>query len=969
MATRNFWGICGDILKTLHQSDQAKTQLLLAEAESCLLAYSGTEDENTKRMKGVLDNYKSIVALKSRKSVASKCVSETKYHRHASMIKLSLVTSVFNRLWQLKETLPSNLETIRNSPGSEIVLVDFGGDDSNEIAAWVDHEFSYDIFCGRLKYFRAVKPWSKFHMATAKNVAHRLASGAFVFSVDADNYVTPHDLELLFKHFENYPDAVFHQTVGPAPLRHRQWLNYGLFTADDCYHDEEVIWDGSCGRVAVSRKIYESVNGYNENFVGMGMDDIDFIIRLIRSGNDYIHYQIERPTETVFIDNGSANSSHQHSDNASNWRRMDADLKSNILAPCYVTNAPLDHYILYIPNAALATKGARVTLFSSVFRATGYVNRFIRDLNDIMTGTADVVVWLMDVVGSHPFEVSEALRELGRNDRIFYIPVIKDPGLYALWNVALRNIHSTYVGNLNVDDLRGRNWLQSCLSMLDSGLADIASPVTIPFENPDVYTYDEALSELQLSGKQLIRWFDSRVIIDGDALSPIPKHFSLIDGEYDHCDLFQVLPDGNLTSYCIPNASPVWKRVLHDHVGYFDEDQYGCFADLALWLAASSSGMRFRQVDYPALFYISSEQAHRRQDREDGQLWSLAFRYGSQAIKAWASRRSFDLSRIGGTYGDHHFLGWNWVRDKVAEHFISTPNNLILDMFVERNYFWNPNANERDFYYKKNWIGVVHTTPHQSGVYDKKSQNLDSLLVDEGFRKSLRSCKGLIVLSELNRRYVKSYLEELGKEIPVFKLFHPNIPVDLGMTDALDECEQNRLGSMVFHVGWHLRSYSAFARLNIDKQRKVLLVPKNIPRDYFFSEVVNKDLAAAGMKTIDHYVEHIYTASQDEYQNILRWGVVFNNYIAPSGSNLISECISAQALLIINRHPSFEEYLGVSYPLFFDENVSPDALIHKVYDPLFRKEVRNYLVQRSARFTVDRFCRELERIGRQLYAQ
>lgn len=964
---RNFWNICGDLLIAIRTGANNNAQTLLAEAEASLAEVSLTEGNASK--KSILNNYRSLLLLRTSRPYYKTHSEIESAIRRSSHIKLSLVTSVFNRLWQLKDTLPKNLEAIRNFPDVEIVLVDFGGTDSDDIVTMIERDFSYDLLSGRLKYYRAIDPWKKFHMATAKNVAHRLASHEYLFSIDADNYVSPEDLDLVLQHFSLHPDGIFHQTTGCAPLSHRQWDHYQLFPSPQDYHDGEVIWDGSCGRIGISKKRFETVNGYNENFIGMGMDDIDFLIRSIRTGASYHHNQLNRPSNQVFIDNGSAAKEHQHENNGSNWERMDTALANGVLLPFYVTDSPLERFARYWPRAVVASGSAKVTLFSSVFRATPHIRRFTNDLHDVLKGTPDVVIWLLDVVGSHPSEVSSALRELSQDERVFYLPVHKDPGLYALWNIAASNIRSAYLGNLNIDDLRGCDWLPACLSMLDSGLADLASPVTVPFEDPEVISHTLALAALRRDGAHESCWFESRVILEGGPILATPKHVPLEDGKYDHRDLFQVLPNGELASYCIPNASPVWRRELHERVGYFDEDRFGCFADLALWISASAAGMRLRQVNYPALFFISQDQAHRRQVRDDSQLWALALQRGSEPLRGWAGRRCFDLSRIGGSYGDHHFLGWNWVRDQVTDHFVSIPGNLLLDFFVERNFFWNLNKDEKDFYHTQDWLGFVHTTPHSSQVYNNKSQNLLSLLEEPGFIKSLPHCRGLVVLSESNRSFLNNYMRTQGLDIPVFRLFHPNIPLDLSLADDVDKNERERLSKTLFHVGWHLRSFSSFAHLDVDRSRKVLLVPKNIARDYFINQVVNKDLAEAGLNQIDDYVEHIYTASQDEYQRILRWGTVFNHYLEPSGSNLISECISAGTALVINRHSAFEEYFGKDYPLFYDTPDQANKLLMELERTDLREHVRLHLDKLQKNYSVSRFCRELENIGRYLYVQ
>lgn len=957
-----FWSICNETLHSILNEDFLNARVSLAKANARITEAKSPSVQQARRK--LVEHYDKLIRKEFQKNgIASQEVSS----RQKNKKRLSLVTSVFNRHWQLKKTLSHNLATIRGNTEIEIVLVDFGGGDSPDISKMIEDQYCFDLISGNLKYWRITEPWKKFHMATAKNVAHRLATGCFLMSVDADNYINEDDLDIILDHFNRFPEAIFHQTIGPAPLSHIQWSKYNLFESSTDYHNNDLVWDGSCGRIGVSRDRFESVNGYNENFVGMGMDDIDFIIRSIRSGADYRHTNINRPAEEVYIDNGSAAKDHKHENNDNNWKFMDTALSNGVYYPIYKTSSPLNLFTEYISAAVHESDNTRVTLFSSAFRASAYIDRFEHDLNEILASTDDAVIWLLDVVGSHSKEITERLRSLSHHNRVFYFPVYKDPGLYELWNTAIRNIRSKYVGNLNIDDLRGREWLPSCLSLLDANLADLASPVTVPFDDDVVTSYQVALSELRKAGKSEQRWFETRVTINGSSETAKPSHSKLIDGFYDHRDLFQVLPEGKLSSYCIPNASPVWRRSLHERAGYFDENKYGCFADLALWINASANGLRLRQADYPALFFISPEQAHRRQEKDEQLLWSLALTRGSETLRTWAARRCFDLSRMGGSYGDHHFLGWNWVRDQVTSHFVDSPGNLLLDFFVERNFFWNPDPKEGNFQFNRNWLGFVHTTPHQNEVYDHKGQNLDCLLEEPRFQFSLPTCKGLIVLSEENRVYLSSHLEREKWNIPVFKLFHPNIPMNTNNADILSSDDQSILSSMFFHIGWHLRSFAAFARLGVNRKFKTLLVPKKLSKEYFIKEVVNKDLALAGLKPIEEYVEHIYTASNEDYQRILRWGIIFNYYHQPSGSNLISECISSGAALMINRHPAFEEYLGHDYPLFFNNQQEADELSRQLIKDGSRLEVRNHLQKREELFSIDRFIRELEKIGSHVY--
>jgi len=871
---------------------------------------------------------------------------------------ISFVTSVFNRFWQLKDTLPKNLEVVRNVSGADLVIVDFGGQDSGDIQNFIESEFSFDCLSGKLKYFRLTQPWTKFHMASAKNSAARLSRGDFIFSLDADNYITQLDIQVISEHFQAKPDSILHQTTGPAPMLHDTWKPYELFEKSS-YHGNKLTWDGTSGRIGTSRKTFDAINGYNENFVGLGMDDIDFLIRGIKSGFKYSHVTISRPATSIFIDNGSAEDEHTHDENNGNWAIMDETLKANALYAIYQPVTPIELFIPYEPSCIGHSAQQTVTLFSSVFRCDDYIERLSQDITNILTSPIKISLWILDIVGSHTSRTSQRLRQLASmHSSVFYIPVHKDPGLYNCWNVALKRIRSEFVSNLNIDDIRGPGWLKACLSDLQANLCDVSSPVTCPFSDNSLTNYNAFFN----GPEKRTTWFNDRIKFTND--NPTPKYEKILSGYYDHTDMFQIDHDRHISSYCIPNASSVWRRNIHDVVGYFDEDKYGSFSDLAVWLNASYAGFRFKQNQYKVLFYLSEDQAHKRQKTQQSQLRGLVSKFGDPAYKKLAALNAFDHSMNDGSYGDHHLLGWNWVRDEVEKTFHHQSDGILLDLFVERTFYWWKKDPKKEFEFTRPWVGFIHTTPHESKTYDLDAQNLNVLIQEERFINSLDHCLGLIVLSQDNLDYLRPKLESLGFNIPLYALFHPNIPVT---KTSLETISASTGRPKIFHVGAHLRSFSSFAKLDFDKSEKVLLVPRSANKETFIETVVNRELSESGLGSINDYVEHIYYAPNDEYQAILNHGIIFNDYLQPAGSNLISEAISAKSMLVLNRHAAFEEYLGHEYPLFYDSIDHANALIHELYNGTdLMDKTRSHLAMMEQNFSCDKFCTELENITREV---
>lgn len=158
-------------------------------------------------------------------------------------MSISFCTTCRNRLYQLKQTLPYNLERLTDN--SDICLVDYGSTD--EISDWVWSELKNYIYGHKLIFFE-VKNSVNWHMAKAKNLAHRISNKEYLFSLDADNYLSENDLVLIKRFAES--SSIVHQFSG-------DWE------------------DGSCGRIGLASKLFYDLGGYDESFLPMGAEDID----------------------------------------------------------------------------------------------------------------------------------------------------------------------------------------------------------------------------------------------------------------------------------------------------------------------------------------------------------------------------------------------------------------------------------------------------------------------------------------------------------------------------------------------------------------------------------------------------------------------------------------------------------------------------------------------------------------------
>ncbi|MEH6604167.1 MAG: glycosyltransferase family A protein [Pseudomonadales bacterium] len=155
-------------------------------------------------------------------------------------------------MWQLQETLPFNLRLIGDN---EISLVDYGSDDG--LNEWILANFQSNILDGSLRYFSVTSPtvWSAPH---AKNLAHRISSGEFLYNLDADNFISEADIQATHE-----VSAIENQAI---------------------HQFSQVHGDGSYGRIGLRRAHFQQLGGYDEGLLPMSEQDVDLIKRMALLG-------------------------------------------------------------------------------------------------------------------------------------------------------------------------------------------------------------------------------------------------------------------------------------------------------------------------------------------------------------------------------------------------------------------------------------------------------------------------------------------------------------------------------------------------------------------------------------------------------------------------------------------------------------------------------------------------------------
>ena len=175
---------------------------------------------------------------------------------------LSFCITCKNRLHQIRRTLRKNLEDNRDGEDTiDFVLVDFGSTDG--LQTWLEKNFADDIQSGYLHCYYTDE-LSHWHASVAKNTAHLLAKNEIVVNLDCDNYTGLQGGKFVIDNMLKYGFPIIHQFSNQ-------------------------LGDGSFGRIAVKKKEFLKMGGYDDSLGPYGAEDIDFVQRLWVKGNTYIH--------------------------------------------------------------------------------------------------------------------------------------------------------------------------------------------------------------------------------------------------------------------------------------------------------------------------------------------------------------------------------------------------------------------------------------------------------------------------------------------------------------------------------------------------------------------------------------------------------------------------------------------------------------------------------------------------------
>ena len=167
-------------------------------------------------------------------------------------------------------------------------------------------------------------------------------------------------------------------------------------------------------------------------------------------------------------------------------------------------------------------------------------------------------------------------------------PLEEDPGLYDCWNMGCRTADTIYCGNTNVDDRRGRYHADYLIYHSERLQLDATASALLTDTTTSAATYSPTQDA----------WFTGM----GRSISKQ--------------DLY-VSNEKTFTSQNLLHCLPIWRRKLHEKIGYFDEQSFGTSADWEFWLRACEKEAKLDLLDLPLGFYLVDQKSHNRRNLEE----------------------------------------------------------------------------------------------------------------------------------------------------------------------------------------------------------------------------------------------------------------------------------------------------------------------------------------------------------------
>ena len=197
----------------------------------------------------------------------------------------------------------------------------------------------------------------------------------------------------------------------------------------------------------------------------------------------------------------------------------------------------------------------KISIITSVYNSDKFIEHF---LNNITQQTIFNQCELILINANSPGIIEEdiILKYQQVYPNIIYQRLAKDPGLYAVWNLAIKQARGQYITNANVDDRLFYNCYEQHAQLLDNN-----PEISLVYSN--CYITDQPNVNIET----------------------MPR------GKYFEKPEFSIAA---IKNSCLPSFNPMWRKSVHDLCGPFDE-KFIIIGDYEMWIRMANMSLKFNK--------------------------------------------------------------------------------------------------------------------------------------------------------------------------------------------------------------------------------------------------------------------------------------------------------------------------------------------------------------------------------------
>ena len=228
----------------------------------------------------------------------------------------------------------------------------------------------------------------------------------------------------------------------------------------------------------------------------------------------------------------------------------------------------------------------KISLITSVFDAEEHIEQLMEDVTrqSIFEKKCEWIILNANPKGKDVEEevIKKYVEKYPNN--IIYKRLKKDPGVYGVWNKAIKMSSGEFITNVNCDDRRAPWALETQARLLVS--------------NADT---DLIYNDSYVAMEANVMWEDAEDLNERYNFEQFSKEAML---------------RGNL-----PHNNPMWRKTLHDANGYFDEEYFSA-GDWEFWLRCTFNNATFMKApDLLGVYYFNPQGISTNKETDEKKRW------------------------------------------------------------------------------------------------------------------------------------------------------------------------------------------------------------------------------------------------------------------------------------------------------------------------------------------------------------